>query len=110
MTDHPCPVVGQSEDISQWFIADGRIVVVWLDGPRDRLAHAWAYVAADGTWRSLCGLVADHQTLTTPEDDFGRHLECEVRLGDLLAERQDAIREQQRAAMRRDDHWHPQSP
>jgi hypothetical protein len=107
MADQPRPIVGRSEHLSQWFMVDSRIVVVWLDDPRDRLAHAWAYVTTDGAWRSLCGLIAEQQTLTTPEDEFGRHLPCEIQLGELLAEHQDAIRQQQRAAMRRDDHWHP---
>ena len=60
---------------------------IWLDDPRDQLSHAWRYVEAGGAWRALCGLVADPATLTEPEDEFGRHLACELKLGEEIAGR-----------------------
>lgn len=64
---------------------------LWLDDPRDRLAHVWRYVVAGANWRALCGLVADPKTLTEPEDEFGRHDDCVLKLGDEVADRHDEV-------------------
>lgn len=51
---------------------------LWLTDPRDGLTHAFRHVVAGGLWLALCPafVPADPQTLTDPEDEFGRCLTC----------------------------------
>lgn len=79
-----------------------RIGALWLDHPDDQLAHAWRDVLDGGHWRALCGLVADPTVLTVPKDDYGRHNDCVLQLGNALADRHDELRAEMRAEMRRD--------
>lgn len=74
---------------------------LWLDHPDDHLAHAWRYVVDGGNWRALCGLVAAPATLTEPEDEYGRHDDCVLKLGEEAAERHDDIRAEMRRDMQR---------
>lgn len=77
-----------------------RIRALWLDHPDDGLTHAWHYVVDGGNWRALCGLVADPKALSEPDDEFGRHDDCVLKLGDELADRHAKIRAEMRAEMR----------
>lgn len=78
-----------------------RICALWMDHPDDHLSHVWRYVVDGGKWRALCGLVADPEVLTVPEDEFGRHDNCVLKLGDEVADRQDDIHAEMRRDMRR---------
>ena len=82
-----------------------RIGALWLDHPSDHLSHAWRYVVDGGNWRAVCGLVSDPKTLTEPEDEFGRHNDCVLKLGDEEADRQDQVRQRMRDDMRDPGHW-----
>jgi hypothetical protein len=41
------------------------------------------------------------ETLTVPEDEFGRHDDCLLKLGDEVADQQDDIRAEMRRDMQR---------
>jgi hypothetical protein len=60
----------------------------WLTDPTDGLTHAWRHVAGRRQWSAVCGREADPDTLTDPEDEFGRHVGCVLALGTALAEAQ----------------------
>lgn len=74
--------------------------VLWMDHPADHLSHAWRHVVDGGNWQALCGLVADPATLTVPEDEYGRHDGCLLKLGDEIAHRHDDVRAKMRMDMR----------
>lgn len=78
------------------------IRALWMNHPDDGLTHAWRYVVDGGNWRALCGMVADPKALTEPEDEYGRHDDCVLKLGDELADRHDDLRAAMRAEMRAD--------
>jgi hypothetical protein len=62
-----------------------RIEPETLDHPAGQ-THIWLWEVTEGTVRATCGLVAARAELTEPEDEYGMHDECLLRLGDLVAD------------------------
>lgn len=67
------------------------ITAVWMTDPRDGVDHAWHEVVEAGRWKARCDVTANVDTLTAPEDEYGRCQPCVLALalaqGTELADR-----------------------
>lgn len=59
---------------------------MWLDH-QDGRTHWWLTTVEDRQWKAACGLVAHPDSLTDPEDEYGRHDTCLLALGTQVADR-----------------------